>query len=87
MYQVVLDKASWVVKNAPKASAYTCVCPPALSKMLVVASVAELGKQVNKEETRFERPWARSSYGKRQEGKTGADSELVEAVLTQGGGG
>lgn len=72
-------------QNAPnKESFYTCVCPPALSKMLVVASVAELGKQVNKEETRFERPWASSSCGKRQEGKMGTDSYLVEAALTQG---
>lgn len=37
-------------------SSGTCVCPPALSKMLVVARVAELGKQVNREETRFETP-------------------------------
>lgn len=40
----------------------TCVCPPALSSMFVVANVAELGKQVKKEDTVLEIPWANSSW-------------------------
>lgn len=40
----------------------TCVWPPALSSMFVVASVAELGKQVKKEDTVLEIPWANSSW-------------------------
>lgn len=44
----------------------TCVCPPALSSILVVARVAELGKQVKKEDTVLETPWANSSWNKTQ---------------------
>ena len=40
----------------------TCVYPPALSSILVVARVAELGKQVKNEDTVLEMPWARSSW-------------------------
>lgn len=40
----------------------TCVCPPALSSIFVVASVAELGKQVKKEDRVLEIPWANSSW-------------------------
>lgn len=43
----------------------TCVWPPALSSMFVVARVAELGKQVKKEDTVLETPWANSSWGKK----------------------
>lgn len=38
------------------------MCPPALSSMFVVANVAELGKQVKKEDTVLEIPWANSSW-------------------------
>lgn len=34
----------------------TCVYPPALSSILVVAKVAELGKQVKKDDTVLEIP-------------------------------
>lgn len=34
----------------------TCVYPPALSSILVVARVAELGKHVKKEDTVLEMP-------------------------------
>lgn len=44
----------------------TCVYPPALSSILVVAKVAELGKQVKKEDTVFEIPWASSSWNQTQ---------------------
>lgn len=44
----------------------TCVCPPALSSILVVARVAELGKQVKKEDTVLETPWANSSWNQTQ---------------------
>lgn len=44
----------------------TCVCPPALSSMLVVARVAELGKQLKKEDTVLETPWASSSWNQAQ---------------------
>lgn len=44
----------------------TCVWPPALSSMLVVAKVAELGKQVKKEDTVLETPWANSSWNQKQ---------------------
>lgn len=44
----------------------TCVYPPALSSILVVAKVAELGKQVKKDDTVLEIPWASSSWNKTQ---------------------
>ena len=44
----------------------TCVYPPALSRMLVVARVAELGKQVKNEDTVLEMPWASSSWNQTQ---------------------
>lgn len=44
----------------------TCVYPPALSSILVVAKVAELGKQVKKEDTVLEIPWASSSWNETQ---------------------
>lgn len=53
----------------------TCVCPPALSSMLVVARVAELGKQVKKEDTVLETPWASSSWNQTQVLKTKSSSE------------
>lgn len=42
--------------------ALTCVFPPASTSRLVVASVAELGKQEKREEMRLETPWAKSSW-------------------------
>lgn len=40
----------------------TCVFPPASTSRLVVANVAELGKQEKREEMRLETPWAKSSW-------------------------
>ena len=47
--------------SSPKNMALTCVFPPASTSRLVVANVAELGKQEKREETRLETPCARSS--------------------------